>query len=132
MPSVALSEDAEPGERVPAGPLFVPVRPGPAGCSPRFFRTALGFRTAVAFTSEDRLSSLLGAHHPRIRLSEPALRALAAPLGVTRLTVDPLFSAPRAGRSASESATEPVRVTRTTIPGRAAARWPESKRQAYH
>ncbi|MFI6938810.1 SAV_915 family protein [Streptomyces sp. NPDC050418] len=111
MPSAPLAEDAEPCEPSPAGPLFVPVRPGPAGCAARVFRTPLGFRTAVAFTSPQLLTSLLGAHHPYIRLAEPALRALTAPLGVTRLTVDPLFSAPRAGRH--EHA---FRTTRTTIP----------------
>ncbi|MET7566281.1 hypothetical protein ABZV15_42155, partial [Streptomyces sp. NPDC005246] len=36
-----------------------------------------------------------------IRLSEPALRALAAPLGVTTLTVDPQFSAPATTPSVS-------------------------------
>ncbi|MFE4723595.1 hypothetical protein ACFRLW_46015, partial [Streptomyces sp. NPDC056728] len=37
-----------------------------------------------------------------IRLSEPALRALAAPLGITALTVDPPFSAPAADRTAAQ------------------------------
>ncbi|MER7174397.1 SAV_915 family protein [Streptomyces mesophilus] len=105
MSSAAFAEDAEPGEQGPAGPLFVPVRPGPTGMSPRFFRTPLGFRTAVAFTSEQRLTSLLGAHHPRIRLSEPALRALAAPVGIALLTVDPLFSAPRPKRTETQDRT---------------------------
>ncbi len=111
MSSAPLAEDAEPCEQGPAGPLFVPVRPGPVGVSPRFFRTPLGFRTAVGFTSERRLTTLLGVHHPRIRLSEPALRALAAPLGVALVTVDPLFSAPRAGsRTSSAQLARPVRV----------------------
>lgn len=43
------AEDPEPSERVPAGPLFVPVRPGPAGgCPARLFRTPLGGRTATS------------------------------------------------------------------------------------
>ncbi|MET8324818.1 SAV_915 family protein [Streptomyces sp. NPDC005181] len=94
MSPVDHSEDPEPAERIPAGPLFVPVRPGPAGFPARFFRTPLGRRTAVGFTSTERLSATLGEDHPRIRLSEPALRALAAPLSVTALTIDPPFSAP--------------------------------------
>ncbi|WP_442809446.1 SAV_915 family protein [Streptomyces sp. NBC_01335] len=85
---------------VPAGPLFVPVRPGFAHCPSsvraRFFRTPLGARTAVAFTSESRLVATLGAGQQWVRLCEPALRDLAAPLGVRTLTVDPLLSAPRA------------------------------------
>lgn len=94
MSTAMHPEDPEPSERVPAGPLYVPVRPGPAGCSARFFRTPPGERTAVGFTSEERLTATLGADQSWIRLSEPALRALAEPLGVRRLTVDPQFSAP--------------------------------------
>jgi hypothetical protein len=93
---MAHPEDPEPAQRVPAGPLFVPVRPGPAGCAARFFRTPLGTRTAVGFTSRERLAATLGVEQQWIRLSEPALRALAGPLGVTALTVDPPFSAPPA------------------------------------
>ncbi|MEW2528220.1 SAV_915 family protein [Streptomyces sp. NPDC047071] len=86
---LVCGEDPEPAERGPAGPLFVPVRPGPAGCVARLFRTPVGGRTAVAFTSEQRLAATLGARQPWIRLSEPALRALTEPLGVTGVTVDP-------------------------------------------
>ncbi|MFI5763403.1 MULTISPECIES: SAV_915 family protein [unclassified Streptomyces] len=94
MSTTAHPEDPEPSEPVPAGPLYVPVRPGPAGCATRFFRTPPGERTAVGFTSEARLTATLGADQSWITLSEPALRALAEPLGVRRLTVDPQFSAP--------------------------------------
>ncbi|MEW1824705.1 SAV_915 family protein [Streptomyces sp. NPDC088196] len=95
------AEDSEPAERFPAGLLYVPVRSGPVGCTARFFRTPLGGRTAVGFTSAARLAATLGAEQASIRLSEPALRALAAPLGVTDLTVDPQFSAPAADRTAA-------------------------------
>ncbi|WP_037854821.1 SAV_915 family protein, partial [Streptomyces sp. NRRL S-1824] len=77
------------------------VRSGPAGCTTRFFRTPLGGRTAVGFTSAAKLTATLGTDQPSIRLSEPALRALAAPLGVTALTVDPQFSAPATTPSGS-------------------------------
>ncbi|MGW1728557.1 SAV_915 family protein [Streptomyces sp. NPDC002306] len=100
MSPVKHSEDPEPPERLPAGPLFVPVRSGPTGCTARFFRTPLGDRTAVGFTSAARLTAALGPDQASIRLSEPALRTLAAPLGVTALTVDPQFSAPAADRTA--------------------------------
>lgn len=105
MQQLSCGEDPEPSDRFPAGPLFVPVRPGPAGCVARLFRTPLGDRTAVGFTSRDGLTTTLGPEQPWIRLAEPALRALAAPLGVTRVTVDPSFSAPApapAGRAGSE------------------------------
>ncbi|WP_371547121.1 hypothetical protein OG266_18840 [Streptomyces sp. NBC_00554] len=91
--------DPEPSERIPAGRLYVPVRSGPAGCTARFFRTPLGGRTAVGFTSAAKLTATLGTEQVCIRLSEPALRALAAPLGVSALTVDPQLSAPAAAPS---------------------------------
>lgn len=95
MSQCHIVEDPEPLDRVPAGlPLYVPVRPGPAGCTARFFRTALGGRTAVAFTSSRELVRVLGPGQQWIRLSEPALRALATPLGVTALRIDPQLSAP--------------------------------------
>jgi hypothetical protein len=96
MSQYHLAEDPEPSEPVPAGLLLVPVRPGPTGCAARFFRTPLGGRTAVGFTTEQRLTATLGDGQAWIRLSVPALRALATPLGVTTLTVDPQFTAPAA------------------------------------
>ncbi|WP_327371251.1 SAV_915 family protein [Streptomyces sp. NBC_01217] len=101
MSPVEFPEDPEPSERFPAGLLHVPVRSGPSGCTTRFFRTPLGGRTAVGFTSAAKLTATLGADQACIRLSEPALRALAAPLGVTALTVDPQFSAPATTDSVS-------------------------------
>lgn len=88
-------EDADPEERRPAGPLYVPVRLGSAGGHQlRFLRDEFGARTAVGFTSQDRLKAVLGRDQSWIRLAEPALRALSAPLGVTRMTVDPLLAPP--------------------------------------
>ncbi|WP_069884904.1 SAV_915 family protein, partial [Streptomyces luteocolor] len=93
MAELPCGEDPEPCEPGPAGPLFVPVRPGPAGCVARLFRTPVGGRTAVAFTTPQRLSAALGSRQEWIRLSEPALRALTAPLGVREVTVDPRLAA---------------------------------------
>ncbi|MFG2651889.1 SAV_915 family protein [Streptomyces sp. NPDC048436] len=93
MTELQYGEDPEPSEPGPAGPLFVPVRPGPAGCVARLFRTPLGGRTAVAFTTPRCLYAALGARQAWIRLSEPALRALTEPLGVTAVTVDPRLAA---------------------------------------
>ncbi|MFJ9777305.1 SAV_915 family protein [Kitasatospora sp. NPDC101157] len=76
------------------GRLLVPVRSGPLGHTARLFRTALGERTAVAFTSEQWLVAVLGPAQPWIALAEPALRALTEPLGVAVLTVDPQLAAP--------------------------------------
>ncbi|MFK8912641.1 SAV_915 family protein [Streptomyces sp. YS-3] len=87
--------DPDPDERRPAAPLYVPVRLGSAGGRQlRFWRTPLGVRTAVGFTSPERLYAVLGPGQRWIRLAEPALRSLAAPLGVTTVTVDPHMTAP--------------------------------------
>ncbi|MGW2651499.1 SAV_915 family protein [Streptomyces sp. NPDC001393] len=94
MTELRYGEDPEPSDPSPAEPLYVPVRPGPSGCAARLFRTPLGDRTAVGFTSALRLTTTLGPDQAWIRLAEPALRALAAPLGVTTVTVDPQFTAP--------------------------------------
>ncbi|AZS86060.1 SAV_915 family protein [Streptomyces griseoviridis] len=96
MTATPHDEDPDPAEQdpAPAGLLYVPVRPGPAGLAARMFRTPLGPRTAVAFTSAHRLTATLGTGQPWIRLAEPALRRLTAPLGVARLTVDPTLCAP--------------------------------------
>ena len=114
MTSSSIPEDPEPLDRVPAGhALFVPVRSGPAGCTTRFFRSALGTRTAVAFTTRQRLHQTLGADHPFIRLAEPALRAMAAPLGVTTLRIDPRLSArPAAPTPAATPATTTTAIGR--------------------
>ncbi|MGW6395308.1 SAV_915 family protein [Streptomyces sp. NPDC055103] len=90
-------DDPEPEEPRPAGPLYVPVRPGARATAVRVFHTPLGDRTAVGFTSAERLTATLGTAQPWIRLSEAVLRALAGPLGVDKLTVDPVLTAPSVG-----------------------------------
>ncbi|MFC4034281.1 SAV_915 family protein [Streptomyces polygonati] len=108
-----LAEDPEPLQPVPAGHcLYVPVRSGPLGSAARFFRTALGGRTAVAFTTEQRLVRTLGPAQEWIRLSEPALRALAAPLGITTLRIDPRLSAPAARATAAPAPAPGTRAPR--------------------
>ncbi|MGW1893473.1 SAV_915 family protein [Streptomyces sp. NPDC002004] len=99
MTDLICGEDPEPSERHPAGLLCVPVRPGPTGCVVRLFRTPPGGRTAVGFTTERRLTATLGPDQAWIGLAEPALHALAAPLGVTTVTVDPQLTAPSTARS---------------------------------
>ncbi|WP_314612779.1 SAV_915 family protein [Streptomyces stackebrandtii] len=88
------ADDPEPEEPDPAGPLYVPVRPGTHAVAVRVFRTPLGSRTAVGFTTVERLTATLGAGQPWIRLSEAVLRSLAGPLGAELLTVDPTLTAP--------------------------------------
>ncbi len=88
-------EETEPDEANAPGPLFVPVRHGPGGAALRICRTPTGERTAVAFTSARRLAVAFGPGQPWVRLGEAALRALAEPLGVREVTVDPRFSVRR-------------------------------------
>ncbi|MFI0976775.1 SAV_915 family protein [Streptomyces sp. NPDC021093] len=110
MDDLHSPSDSEPAEPGPAarGALYVPVRLGSAGGRYlRFLRTPLGHRTAVGFSSAERLGDVLGAQQPWVRLGEPALRALAAPLGVTILTVDPQLTAP-ATRSGPQPAAHPM------------------------
>ncbi|MEU3502908.1 SAV_915 family protein [Streptomyces hundungensis] len=102
-------DDPEPEEQIPAGPLFVPARSRGTHQVVRLFRTPLGARTAVGFTSRDRLVDTLGTAQPWIWLSEAALRATAEPLGVSLLTVDPTLTAPPV-------TAPPVTATATTGP----------------
>ncbi|WP_409235335.1 SAV_915 family protein [Streptomyces sp. PA5.6] len=123
MAELLYAEDPEPCEPGPAGPLFVPVRPGPAGCVARLFRTPVGGRTAVAFTTPRLLRAALGPRQPWIRLSEPALRSLAEPLGVSDVTVDPRLAAHPVGPHRTTAApcatggTEPLVGALTTRNG---------------
>ncbi|KNB54175.1 hypothetical protein AC230_01630 [Streptomyces caatingaensis] len=73
---------------------MIPVRPCAGGYALRVFRTPLGARTAVAFTTAGRLAACLGPGQPAVRLSLPAVRSLAGPLGVTLVSVDPQLTAP--------------------------------------
>ncbi|BET51654.1 hypothetical protein RGQ21_66360 [Kitasatospora aureofaciens] len=128
MTEPLYDEDPEPSERFPAGLLYVPFRPGPCGhITLRLFRTPLGRRTAVGFTSRRRLVTTLGTEQAWIRLAAPApaLRALAEPLGVTTLTVDPQFTAPAAApeRATAAAPAAPDRAA-SAAPDRAASAAP--------
>jgi hypothetical protein len=69
--------------------LVVPVRTRSGMASIQCGRLPTGQPVGVAFTSEDRLASVMGAGQPWIRLSEPAMKEMLEPLGVTRIQVDP-------------------------------------------
>ncbi|MFI5530288.1 SAV_915 family protein [Kitasatospora sp. NPDC051853] len=82
--------------------LHVPVRRSGGTYTLRLFRQRDGGRCAVAFTRPEGLTALLGPGQASARLSEPALRALAEPLGVTALVIDPqLIAAPVTAPAAS-------------------------------
>ncbi|MEV4940666.1 SAV_915 family protein [Streptomyces zaomyceticus] len=110
MADALYGDDPEPGERLPAGRLCVPVRPGTRGCAIRLLRTPVGGRTAVAFTDPARLRAVLGADQPWIPLAEPALRSLMEPLDVRELRIDPALTAPAPPTSVAATASVPVSV----------------------
>jgi hypothetical protein len=82
--------------------LVVPVHAGPGMASLRCGRLLGGERVGIAFTSQAGLAEVMGAGQPWIRLSAAAMRDMLAPLGVTRIQVDPGVIA--AGRPVSVSA----------------------------
>ncbi|MFD9414368.1 SAV_915 family protein [Streptomyces goshikiensis] len=108
-------DDPEPEEPVPAGPLYVPVLPGRTEVVVRLFRTPLGARTAVGFTSAERLAATLGAGQHWIRLSESALRTMAEPIGASLLTVNPTLTAPAVTGTATGAAAAPVPQAPETV-----------------
>jgi len=73
--------------------LYVPLHASACGVSLRLFRDRGGARCAVGFTSAQRLASVLGPQEPFYRLTEHAVRALAAERGVFALVVDPGMAA---------------------------------------
>lgn len=70
-------------------PLLVPVRSGHGSLALRLFRTAAGKKTAVAFTSRDRLVRVLGDGHAWMWLNERALRGMLKDLDITDIVIDP-------------------------------------------
>jgi hypothetical protein len=69
--------------------MVVPVRTKAGAASLRCGRLPNGERVGIAFTTADRLTEVMGADQPFIHLHERALKAMLAPLGVTRVQVDP-------------------------------------------
>ena len=69
--------------------LVVPVRTGPGTVCLRCGRLPTGERAGIAFTTEARLSEVMGAGQPWIHLDDEAMKEMLAPLGVTRIQVDP-------------------------------------------
>ncbi|MEU4177289.1 SAV_915 family protein [Streptomyces sp. NPDC026589] len=106
----SYDDDSDPDEQARAVLLYVPVRPEAAGPALRMFRTPLGERTAVGFTGLGLLTAALGAGQAAIRLAEPALRSLTEPLGVDRIVVDPVLSAPAVTAAPVRAAEEPARA----------------------
>ena len=82
--------------------LVVPVHAGPGMASLRCGRLPGGERVGIAFTTQASLDRVMGTGQPWIHISAEAMRDMLAPLGVTRIQVDPGVIA--AGRPVSVSA----------------------------
>jgi hypothetical protein len=82
--------------------MVVPVHTGSGMVSLRCGRLPSGERVGIAFTAEASLARAMGTGQPWIQMSAEAMRDMLAPLGVTRIQVDPGVIA--AGRPVSVSA----------------------------
>ena len=69
--------------------LVVPVHTGSGMVSLRSGRLPSGERVGIAFTTEASLARAMGAGQPWILMGSEAMRDMLAPLGVTRIQVDP-------------------------------------------
>ncbi|MFC7645957.1 SAV_915 family protein [Streptosporangium lutulentum] len=67
----------------------MPVRSAGGVLGLRLFRTPAGDRTAVAFTSRDRLTKVLGGDQEWTWLCGRALRGMVEDLGGVGVVVDP-------------------------------------------
>jgi hypothetical protein len=74
--------------------MVVPVWASSGMVCLRCGRSPSGERVGIAFTTQARLVEVMGVEQPWIHLDERAMRAMLAPLGVTRIQVDPGVVAP--------------------------------------
>ncbi|MFE6869419.1 SAV_915 family protein [Kitasatospora sp. NPDC057692] len=86
----------------------VPVTVTGRTTSLRLFRLRDGRRCAVGFSSAGTLAELLGPEQAAVKLGEPALRALTAPLGIDELVLDPRLVAPPVSGPAADGAARPA------------------------
>jgi hypothetical protein len=75
------------------GLLVIPVS-GSETVSLRSGRLPTGERVGIAFSTESRLRQVMGASQRWILISESAMKAMLAPLGIVRVQVDPGLIAP--------------------------------------
>ncbi|GAB3274046.1 hypothetical protein GCM10027456_63690 [Kineosporia babensis] len=75
----------------------------------RLMQTAVGRRTAVAFTTPEQLASVLGPEQLAVRLSLSALRAMLTPLGLAEVVVDPQLTARPVADGSSAAAPDLIR-----------------------
>jgi hypothetical protein len=92
------------------GLLVVPVS-GSETVSLRSGRLPTGERVGIAFSTENRLRQVMGASQRWIRISESAMKAMLAPLGIVRVQVDPGLIAPPVAPTTQAAPTTPADPT---------------------
>ena len=80
---------------------FVPVRSTGAAAALQTGRLPDGRRVGIAFTTLVQLRAATGPRQEWMRLTESALREMLAPLGVTRIQLDPVLVGPDVALQAS-------------------------------
>ncbi len=90
--------------------LFVPIKATRIAdvASICIARLPEGARTALAFTSIDRLTGAMGGQQPWAVMCEDALRTTLAPIGIARIQVDADYVGPAIGRLPRPTVPEPA------------------------
>jgi hypothetical protein len=101
------------------GLLVVPVA-GAEMLALRSGHLPTGERVGIAFTTESRLIQVMGAGQRWIQLSETAMKAMLAPLGIARVQVDPGLIAPGVTQATPLPRATPRPVPTPVIPAPAA------------
>ncbi|WP_328522303.1 SAV_915 family protein [Kribbella sp. NBC_00359] len=81
---------------------FVPVHSTGAAAALQTGRLPDGRRVGIAFTTLAKLRAATGPRQEWMRLTEAALRETLAPLGVTRIQLDPVLVGPDVSSRPSE------------------------------
>lgn len=88
------------------GLLVAPVS-GSETVSLRSGRLPTGERVGIAFSTESRLRQVMGASQRWILISESAMKAMLAPLGIVHVQVDPGLIAPPVASMVPSARPEP-------------------------
>jgi hypothetical protein len=71
------------------GLMVAPVRTVSGMASLRCGRLSTGERVGIAFTTEARLASVMGADQEWMHITERTMRTMLVPLGIQQIRVDP-------------------------------------------
>ncbi|MFI6831244.1 SAV_915 family protein [Kribbella sp. NPDC050241] len=89
---------------------FVPVRSVGAAATLQTGRLPEGPRVGIAFTTLAHLRAATGPRQEWLRMDEETLHEVLAPLGVTRIQLDPVLVGPDVGSSQPSYPAQPAFV----------------------